>query len=50
MRLPRVATSTSSTTARRYSTSDPFSVTLLFDPTPTYSLLPSGLANRALVQ
>src|SRR6476469_209521 len=50
MRLAPVATSTSSTSARRYSTSSPFSVMLLLEPTPTYSLLPSGLASSDLVQ
>src|SRR5689334_1023668 len=49
-RLPPVAVSTSSTAARRYSTSMPFSVILLFEPLPTYSFLPSGLASSALVQ
>ena len=49
-RLAPEAVSTSSTAARRYSTARPFSVMLLFEPTPTYSFLPSGLASRALVQ
>ncbi|SST13325.1 Uncharacterised protein [Acinetobacter baumannii] len=35
MRLPRLATSTSRIAARRYSIAAPFSVMLLFEPTPT---------------
>src|SRR3546814_10442334 len=37
IRLAPVCASTSRMFARRYSTSRPFSVMLLFEPTPTYS-------------
>jgi hypothetical protein len=36
--------------ARFFSASMPFSVMLLFEPTPTYSNEPSRLATRLLVQ
>ena len=44
------ARSNSQIAARPFSCSMPCSATLLFEPTDTYSLLPSGLATRPLVQ
>ncbi|MNW16094.1 hypothetical protein D3C71_2148260 [compost metagenome] len=49
-RLAPLATSISQMAARPSSISMPFSATLLLDPTDTYSLRPSGLAIRFLVQ
>ncbi len=45
-----LATSSSQMAARPSSMSMPFSPTLLFEPTDTYSRDPSGLAMRFLVQ